>query len=249
MAKQISLLKVNGTLEDLTFYKSQDGLLVRTKGGVSKQRIQNDPAFARTRENGAEFGHSASSGRMLRVAAGQLVFKVKDKRLSSRLVKIMSDLKNLDSNSKRGERKVAKGLQTPEGKLLLKGFDFNSKASMLSVFYGTTTLDTATGALTVESFVPETQLRTPEGTTHFSMQNAFLNLDFDTGISSITYSLEEIFAYDATPVSTVLTPSAVPVGSGTQLYLLLLEFYQEVNGIQYSLNNGSYNVLQIVDVV
>jgi hypothetical protein len=249
MAKQISLLKVNGTLEDLTFYKSQDGLLVRTKGGVSKKRIQNDPAFARTRENGAEFGHSASAGRMLRVAAGQLVFKVKDKRLSSRLVKVMSDLKNLDGTSLRGERNVAMGLQTAEGQQLLRGFDFNSKAPLSSVFYGTHTIDVATGAVTIASFVPQSQLRVPEGSTHFSMQSAFLNLDFETGITAITYSAEENFAYGMTPVSTVLTPSAVPVGSGTQLYLLLIEFFQEVNGMQYPLNNGAYNVLQILEVV
>jgi len=249
MAKQISLLKVNGTLEDLTFYKSQEGLLVRTKGGVSKQRIQNDPAYARTRENGAEFGHSASAGRLLRVAAGQLVFKVKDRRLSSRLMKLMSELKNLDSSSARGERKVSEGIATTAGKQLLKGFDFNSKASMDSVFYGSTSVDSATGAVTVASFVPQTQLRIPEGTTHFSMQSAFLNLDFETGISAITYSTEENFAYGIAPVSVVLTPSAVPDGSGTQFYLFLIEFYQEVNGVQYPLNNGAYNVLQILDVV
>ena len=36
--------------------KVQDGLLARAKGGVSEDRIQNDPAFQRTRENGEEFG-------------------------------------------------------------------------------------------------------------------------------------------------------------------------------------------------
>jgi hypothetical protein len=249
MAKQISLLKVNGTLEDLTFYKSQDGLLVRTKGGVSRERIMNDPAFARTRENGSEFAHCASSGRMLRVAAGQLVFKVKDKRLSSRLVKLMSTIKNLDSSSARGERKVALGLQTSAGKELLKGFDFNSKATMSSVFTGTLDLDIATGAITVDPFVPEVQLRIPEGTTHFSMQGAFLNLDFETGIRDISYSTEEFFPYGSTPVTTVLTPSFVPTGSGNQLYFLLIEYYQAVNGVNYPLNNGAYNVLQILEVV
>ena len=51
MAKQQSFLKVAGTLDGLTFYKSVDGHLVRTKGGVSKGRIMNDPAYIRTREN------------------------------------------------------------------------------------------------------------------------------------------------------------------------------------------------------
>ena len=45
MAKLNGILKIEGTLQDMTFYKSQDGHLVRTKGGVSGQRIANDPAF------------------------------------------------------------------------------------------------------------------------------------------------------------------------------------------------------------
>ena len=249
MAKQIGLLKVEGTLQGLTFYQSQNGLLVKGKGGVSKKRIQNDPAFARTRENGVEFGQSATAGRLLRSAAAQLVYKVKDRNLSSRLTKEMSIIKNLDATSLRGERKVYIGLQTAEGKEILKGFDFNSKASMHSVFFGTTTLDTITGALTVNSFVPKVQLRAPEGSTHFSLQNAFLNLDFETGLHDITFSTEDIFPYDMSALTTVLTPSAVPAGVGLKIYLFLIEYFQEVNGKLYPLNNGSYNVLQIVDVV
>jgi hypothetical protein len=51
MAKSKGLLKIEGTLDGMTFYKSQDGYLVRTKGGVFAKRIANDAAFARTREN------------------------------------------------------------------------------------------------------------------------------------------------------------------------------------------------------
>ena len=52
MAKQSSLIKIEGTLDDLTFYKSADGYVIRKKGGVSKDQTLNYPAFARTRENG-----------------------------------------------------------------------------------------------------------------------------------------------------------------------------------------------------
>ena len=52
MAKLSGILKIEGTLENLTFYKTQDGHLVKTKGGVSADRIANDPTFQRTRENG-----------------------------------------------------------------------------------------------------------------------------------------------------------------------------------------------------
>jgi hypothetical protein len=52
MARQKGILKIEGSLDDITFYKKGDSFLVRNKGGISKQRIANDPAFARTRENG-----------------------------------------------------------------------------------------------------------------------------------------------------------------------------------------------------
>ena len=81
MAKLRSLIKVEGTLDDLTFYKGKEGYLVRTKGGVSANRIKSDPAFARTRENGSEFGHCATSGKILRRAVINLIADAKDYHL------------------------------------------------------------------------------------------------------------------------------------------------------------------------
>ena len=121
MGKLNGIIKIQGTLENLTFYKSADGHLVRTKGGVSKNRIMHDPAFQRTRENGSEFGQSAHAGKMLRTAVGTMLFHAKDRILSSRLLTVMSQIKNLDGVSSRGERNVAEGLSTVEGRQLLKG--------------------------------------------------------------------------------------------------------------------------------
>jgi hypothetical protein len=49
-------------------------------------------------------------------------------------------------------------------------------------------------------------------------------------------------------ISPVLTPSGVPAGSGVGMHVLLIEFFQEVNGVQYMLNNGAYNVLNLLEV-
>lgn len=249
MAKQGGILQIQGTLENLTFYKSADGLLVRTRGGVSKQRIMNDPAFVRTRENGAEFGHSANSGKLLRNAVGSMVFKAKDRKLSSRLLKVMSQLKNLDTVNARGMRKVAEGLNDPNGKLLLKGFDFNERAALQSVLYSPIAVDPLTGTVTISDFNPMEQLRGGDGATHFSLQSAYLNLDFETGASAITYSPAVSFPITNGIISPILTPTAVPTGNGTQLFFLLVEFFQEVNGVPYLLNNGAFNVLNCLDVV
>jgi len=249
MAKLNGILKIEGTLENLTFYKSADGHMVRTKGGVSKNRIMNDPAFIRTRENGTEFGECASAGKLLRTAVGTMVFKAKDAKLSSRLLKVMSEIKNQDLVSSRGLRNVAEGINTPEGKLALKGFDFNNNAPMKSVLYAPYSLDTPSGKIGIGQLIPAEQLRFPNGATHFSLQGAFANIDFMTGDHAITFSEVVNLPIDLAESSISLTPSGAPEGSGVQVYLLLIEFFQEVNGIQYSLKNGAFNVLNVLEVV
>ena len=248
MAKLDGILKIQGTLENLTFYKSADGYKVRTRGGVSKQRIMNDPAFVRTRENGSEFGHSASAGKMLRTAVGTMAFKAKDAKVTSRLLKVMSGIKNEDLTSNRGSRSVAKGIVTGNGKLLLKGFDFNNHALMRSVLFAPLTIDTLTGKVVISNLNPSELLRFPEGATHFSLQSAFVNLDFTTGISAVNYSPIIDLPINSTDATQTLTPSGVPAGSGSKIYLLMIAFYQAVNGVQYPLKNGSYNVLNVLEV-
>ena len=41
----------------------------------------------------------------------------------------------------------------------------------------------------------------------------------------------------------------MPVSTGVTLFLLMISFYQEVNGVQYSLKNEDYNVLNVLAVV
>jgi len=66
MAQQDGPIQIKGTVGNLTFYKSQDGFMVRGKGGIEASRIAKDPAFQRTRENGAEFGRAGKAGKILR---------------------------------------------------------------------------------------------------------------------------------------------------------------------------------------
>ena len=249
MAKTSGIIKIEGTVEDLTFYKKDGRNFVRRKGGVSKERIENDPNYVRTRENNSEFGHSGSAGKLLRMALGSLVFKAKDSKLASRMLQTMSQIKNLDTSSARGKRTVAIGLSTAEGKQLLKGFDFNSNAPLNGVLFAPFDLDTVTGVVSVTDFIAAEQLQFPQGATHVSLQSAVLAIDFATEVSELVYSNVVNLPIDLTPMAITLTPSSVPTGTGMQLFMLMLSFYQEVNGQQYSLKNEEYNVLNVVEVV
>lgn len=246
MAKLRSLIKLEGTMEDLTFYKGADGYFVRTKGGVSKNRIMNDPAFARTRENGAEFGSIAGSGKLLRTALGPMVFRAKDSKLTSRLVKVLGQIKNLDSVSARGARNVAEGLNATSSTSILEGFDFNARATFGSVLNSIATVDSATGMVSIAAYNPLEQMRSPEGATHFSLQVGFLRIDFATGAYELTQSPEEVYPLQNGMITPVLSPASVPTVTGTGMHFILIEFFQEVNGSQYMLNNGAFNVLNLL---
>lgn len=249
MAKANGILKIEGTVEDLTFYKKDGKNFVRRKGGVSKERIETDPSYVRTRENNSEFSISAGAGKMLRLALGSLVFKAKDSKLSSRMLKTMSVIKNYDGTSARGKRQVYEGLDTPEGKLALVGFDFNINAPLNSVLFAAYDLNTANGVMKIIGFIPLEQIRYPQGATHVSFQNGVLGIDFETEVSELALSTIENLPIDLTPTTITLTPSSIPTTTGVTLFLLSISFYQEVNGVQYSLKNEEYNVLQILEVV
>ena len=72
MARQDGVIKLTGQMGGISFYKSQGGHLVRQKGGIDGDRMKNDPAFARTRENNEEFGRAGASGKLLRTALRSL---------------------------------------------------------------------------------------------------------------------------------------------------------------------------------
>lgn len=249
MGKSNGIIKIEGTLENLTFYKTQDGNLVRTKGGVSKKRIMKDPAFARTRENLNEFSASAQSGKLLRMSLNDLMQQAKDNRVTSRVTQVMSQILKFDTLSVRGQRKVSEGLNAPESKALLEGFNFNINAILGSVLKAAYGIDPATGEVSIPDLTPANDLVAPNGATHVSLRSAMVQVDFASGSYSSSNSPVENLPIDQVSSTLSLVPTNVPSGTGTVLILLLLEFFQEVNTVQYPLRNGAFNSLGIVAVV
>lgn len=248
MARQKGIIKLEGKIGDISFYKSKDGFLAREKGGVDAARIKNDPAFVRTRENGSEFGSSASSGKLLRDSIRTMMQNASDSRVTSRLTKLMTQIKNLDGTSARGERNVGVGIAVPAAKALLKGFNFNDKAILGSILFNPFNVDSGTGVITLDDLIPINDLNAPSGATHISLKGAWAKVDFATGETDVQESNVVNLPIDATSTDVVLTPVAAAAGPGTDLFLLMVEFFQEVNGNQYTLKNGAYNALSIVEI-
>ena len=130
MARQKGIIKLKGTIGDISFYKTQDGYLAREKGGVDAARIANDPTFQRTRENGAEFGTAGKAGKMLRIAIRSLLKNIADNRLVGRLTQEMVKVVKADTTNPRGQRNVIDGEAE-----LLQGFEFNRNGKLGSTLF------------------------------------------------------------------------------------------------------------------
>jgi len=249
MARQTGIIKLKGKIGDLSFYKTKDGHLAREKGGVDGDRIATDPAFIRTRENGVEFGASAVSGKLTRDSLRPIALNATDPRVVSRMTQLMTKIKNLDITSARGARKVGVALGTAPGKALLKGFEFNKQALLGSILYKPYAVNTTTGVITIPGLVPINDVVFPTGATHISFTGCYANINFTTGIADVKLTNVQNVLIDGTTAAITLTPTAVPTGTGIKVYLLKVEFFQMINGVQYSLKNGAYNALRMLEVL
>ncbi len=247
MALQKGIVKIEGTVGGLTFYKSSGEHLVREKGGVSGDRILNDPNFARTRENNTEFGAAGSAGKFMRDALRPLLMTAADNKVTSRVTTLMHNVMKQDVTSVRGKRTPAIGIATVPGRTLLKGFNFNINAVLGAVLYKPFVVAPATGVITIAGIVPATDIAFPTGATHVSLTGAMANVNLATGVSDVKLTNVLNLAVGAASTAVTLTPTAVPAGAGTKLFLLKVEFFQLVNGVQYSMKNGAYNALAIVE--
>jgi hypothetical protein len=250
MAKQKGIVQIEGTMGNLTFYKSQDGMMVKEKSAVSKERIMNDPHYRRTRENMAEFGNAAASSKMLMEAVHSFIKTASDNRVSSRLNQAMKKVLLEDKFSARGARNVAAGIKTDKGKSMLKQFNFNKFSNLGSVLHKQIILSPVTGTITINDVNPVNDIVGPKGASHVTLSCVFVTVEFATGKYYTEYSEPVELALDNTLSNVQLIPDEVPTltPDTTSFYLIKMEFYQEVNGEKYSLNNENFNCVEILDV-
>jgi hypothetical protein len=248
MARQKGIIKLKGTIGDITFYKTKDGHLAREKGGIEASRIKNDPAFQRTRENGSEFGRAGTAGKILRTSLRSLLVNSADGRMVSRLTQAMVKVIQADMISVRGLRNVIDGEAE-----LLTGFEFNIRGKLGTSLFAPfmAAIDRASGAISVDldSFIPANMIAAPSGTTHYKIISAGAEIDFEAETFVEAHSETAILPWDAAATVPISQVNAVTPGSTKPLFLALgVEFYQEVNGQMYALKNGAYNPLSLVQV-
>lgn len=248
MARQKGIIKLEGSIGDVSFYKSKDGYLAREKGGVDAERIKNDPAFQRTRENGSEFGRAGKAGRVLRNAFRLMLQNVADSKVTSRMTKEMMRIIQSDGDNARGERNVTAGEIG-----LLEGFDFNINGKLSATLYAiySRTIDRANGELRVNipAYVPENVIAYPAGATHFKFLLGAAEVDFESEEFSFGQAQSAEVALGSQTANAEELIVTLTANTEKDLFLVLgLDFLQDVNGVMYPLKSGSHNPLTLIAV-
>jgi hypothetical protein len=257
MAKNNSFIRLEGTLDGLTFYRKDGENLVKTKSRVSRNRILNDPAYKRTRENMQEFGGAARCSKALRESFAAIARLVGDTYLSARITgKIRSIVPN--GTGLRGQRNINLVDNTEP----FIGFDFNVAKPFDSHFNAPSTgptinVDRDTVTWSIPDFNTDTYVRHPEGATHFKLALAagyVSNYEWVPALKAYEPVEEKPNAHGNIAYSDAIALGAM-VGAATDLNLDLtgfapipvttalfagtaIVFYQMVNGELYELAQG-----------
>tara|TARA_R110002020_G_scaffold435805_1_gene646040 strand:- start:1374 stop:2120 length:747 start_codon:yes stop_codon:yes gene_type:complete len=247
MAKQAGYIKLEGTIGDLTFYKNRDGnFIARRKGGVTKKRIQTDPKYQRTRENLKEFAESAASAKLIKNAFREIELKSNGGKLHNRLYSLVMKVVKTDPVNARGDRKFDQGDLS-----LMVGFQFSEKAVLNNVVkVRPDILDEADSfSVTIPPLVPSKYLVYSEGSTFYRFSLIRAGIDF----VQQDYT-SEIATIEPLPIQNVLAPAVTltlpkpAIEAEKYFFALALEFFLDVNGDKYDLNDLSQNPAAILAV-
>jgi hypothetical protein len=248
MARQKSILKLEGSIGDVSFYKSEGEYLARTKGGVDGDRIKTDPAFARTRENGAEFGVAGKASKLLRTAFKAPVAALADNRVASRLTTQMLKVVQSDTVHSRGERTVQDGNLS-----LIQGFEFNVNTGLEDVVKAaySVAFDRVSGeaSVTIDFSNPSLELNQVEGADQAQILIGVAAVDFENNEYEVDVLEADAVSMASTEAILVQQTASVSANSTRPVFVIVgVMYYQSVNDELYLINSQDSRALALVAV-
>lgn len=244
MAQQTGILGIQGTVGGLVFAK---GGSVRQKPASNKAKFMGAASMARTRENASEFGTAAKAGKLLRDALRAQIQAASDGKMISRLTQVMRAVIALDTANARGQRVVQAGQAAQ-----LLGFNFNLGAGLGQSLFApySVTPSEATVTLNIPRLDSQIDVQAPQGATHYELLYGVAAVNFAAKTykaAAVASSLGILALTSAaqTNVSITATLPAVPGADELVVAVVGMNFYQQLNGKYYPLNNNTSNPLAV----
>lgn len=191
MAKVIAPFKIIGTLDDLNFYNSTDGNIVRMRGnsGITKKKFQENPIFNTIKNHNKEFGSCAVKSRVFRLLVKPFYDQAKEGSFAGRTNKLLFEILEEDTNNTRGNRKLENGLKTTEGKELLLNFEANKTRPLHKTCKRKIKFNWENKQLNIKTINTEKDINWPEvEANQVHLQMAIANWNYENQTFETNYS-------------------------------------------------------------
>lgn len=228
MARQKGIIKLSGTIGDINFYTVNGKSYARKAGGgFNGKAIKTKESMQRVRENGSEFGHCSAVKKKLLQAFQPYTLK-RERGFHGKCMSMFLKLKSLDQFSKRGQRRVDKGLQTLEGKRVFKDFTFGKPMEFLDVMVHQWRFDEPGQRLELPAFI-RSNFDDFTAVTEIKFSLFLIDFNFEK-LEYKKHSLDEkrlVMQEENPPV--VLFPASVISVNHTPIFYVGIELINEVS--------------------
>ena len=248
MAEQVGVVKLDGPMNGISFYKSRGKYLARSIGKVSPERRKFSPEFTNNRYNESEFGSAGKlSGRIRGTVMGKEKIPYND--LHNRISKVLISIIKSDKVNDWGKRNFFKGEIAK-----LKCFNFNRFLPLEHTYFGKIehSMDLMAGKASVSlQFTPVSDIKAPSGANQVRISTSMVSIPSkEAEVSEQIESAPQYSLFDNRPMNFNFE-IIVPAHPSEKLYihLIKIEFLQEVNGKTYAIKEKGGIVLTVLDVM
>jgi hypothetical protein len=194
MAKAFGPVQIVGTLDDLNFYITPDGNIVRERGktGNTKKSFRDNPIFTPVKEHGKDFGRCAKKGAVFRRLVKPFYDQAKDGSIAGRTNQLLHAIIKEDLEHERGQRQLHTGLQSAAALGFLIGFEGNKGRPLQAVLKKKIAFNWEKRAISIKTINPLQHIDWPDSATQVHLQIAMANWDCVNDTYETVYSNEII---------------------------------------------------------
>lgn len=229
MAKAFGPVQIVGTLDDLNFYITPDGNIVREKGktGNTKKSFKENPIFTPMKLHSKDFGLCAQKGRVFRQLVKAFYDNAKDGSIAGRTNQLLHAIIKEDLEHERGQRQLHTGLQSAVALEFLTGFEGNKGRPLQAVLKKKIAFNWGKRAISVKTIHPLQDIDWPAEATQVHFQIAMANWDCVNDTYETVYSNEIVFE-KKTGVCPLVFELALPENKNLWLAFIHIKFSSRI---------------------
>ncbi len=237
MAKQAGQHTLRGSIGNVTYYEHPFyGMAARARYGPSKERIENDPAYASVKANNNVMGMISSACSLIRKGFQPVVVNVSDSKVDRRLMKegwnIYRAAKELD---------LANVFQS-EAIKLLKDFSFG-ETPLSKIIYRQPEISKEGDAVCISV---NSQMGSLKGSTHYRVVSAVCGFDFIEKRFELDVEDGGLEVIDA--INTFSFTHRLKADLPIHIVVIAVLCYQYTNGAYYRMNDKECKAADVVAV-